>query len=83
MVIQTAFGKAIRAFRNELGISQEQFALMIGMDRSYYASVECGKRNLSLQNIQKIAKGFEIPISELFKVVDGLLDTTERGEDDV
>ena len=36
------------------------------MDRTYYASVESGKRNISLQNIEKIAKGFGVSISQLF-----------------
>lgn len=48
------------------GLSQEKFALKIGMDRTYYASVESGKRNISLQNIEKIAKGFGVSISQLF-----------------
>lgn len=36
------------------------------MDRTYYASVEAGKRNISLVNIQKIADGFGISLAELF-----------------
>lgn len=70
MDIQSAFGLTLRALRSKNGISQEQFALQIGMDRTYYASVESGKRNISIQNIQKIAKGFEISLSELFRFVD-------------
>ena len=42
------------------------FALSIGMDRTYYASVESGKRNISLENIKKIADGFGISLSQLF-----------------
>lgn len=52
-------------------MSQEKFALLIGMDRTYYASVEAGKRNISICNIYKIAKGFGIHLSELFDGVDG------------
>jgi len=37
------------------------------MDRTYYASVEAGKRNISLKNIKKIADGFQISLEELFK----------------
>lgn len=65
-MIQIEFGKRIKSLRNETGLSQEKFALIIGMDRTYYASVESGKRNVSLQNIEKIANGFELSISELF-----------------
>lgn len=66
-MIQENFGKKIRKLRNQLGISQEKFALIIGMDRTYYASVEKGKRNISIVNIKKIADGFNLSLSELFK----------------
>jgi regulatory protein munI len=55
-------------------ISQEKFALLIGMDRTYYASVESGKRNVSIQNIKKIADGFNISISELLKKAEEYFD---------
>lgn len=61
------FGERLKELRKQNGISQEKFAAQIGMDRTYYASVENGKRNLSLMNIKKIADGFHITISELFK----------------
>ncbi len=53
MTIQVAFGQRIQSLRKELGLSQERFALSINMDRTYYASVEAGKRNISLANIEK------------------------------
>lgn len=61
------FGQRLKELRKQNGISQEKFAAQIGMDRTYYASVENGKRNLSLMNIKKIADGFQLTISELFK----------------
>lgn len=66
-MIQENFGKKIRKLRNQLGTSQEKFALIIGMDRTYYSSVEKGKRNISIINIKKIADGFNLSLSELFK----------------
>lgn len=68
--IQILFGSHIRKLRKERGISQEKFALHIGMDRTYYASVEAGKRNISLVNIHKIANGLELPISKLFENIE-------------
>lgn len=65
-MIQVAFGKRIKELRKQTGLSQEKFALKIGMDRTYYASIESGKRNVSLKNIEKIASGFDISISQLF-----------------
>ncbi len=62
----SSFGSRIRQYRSDLGLSQEKFALKIGMDRTYYASVEAGKRNISILNIKKIADGLEVPVSELF-----------------
>ena len=66
------FGEKVKNVRLQLFLSQEKFALKIGMDRTYYASVEAGKRNISLQNIQKIADGFEISLSRLFEKVENL-----------
>lgn len=70
--MQKEFGIALKKLREEKGLSQEKFALSIGMDRTYYASVEAGKRNISLQNICKIAEGFGISVSALFIVVENL-----------
>lgn len=64
-MIQVCFGKACRECREKMNISQEKFALSIGMDRTYYSSVEAGKRNIAIQNIKKIADGLGINISEL------------------
>lgn len=65
MNIQKAFGLKVQQLRKEFGMSQERFALSIDMDRTYLASVEAGKRNISLCNIEKIAKGLNISVSEL------------------
>lgn len=65
MNIQQAFGLRVQQLRKETGMSQEKFALSIDMDRTYLASVEAGKRNISLCNIEKIAKGLNISVSEL------------------
>ena len=66
-MIQNEFALRIKELRTLSGLSQEKFALKINMDRTYYASVEAGKRNISLKNIKKIADGFEISLEELFK----------------
>ena len=65
-MVTKAFGERLKLLRNQMGMSQEKFALKIGMDRTYYASVEAGRRNIALQNIKKIADGFGISLSELF-----------------
>lgn len=70
MDIQKSFGSAIRQIRSDRGMSQEKFALHIGMDRTYYASVEAGKRNISLNNIEKISSGLNLSLSDLFSIVE-------------
>lgn len=64
--LQIEFGKRIRSLRQETQLSQEKLALKIGMDRTYYASVEAGRMNISLVNIAKIADGLGITLAELF-----------------
>ncbi|WP_231723500.1 helix-turn-helix domain-containing protein [Peptoniphilus sp. DNF00840] len=64
------FGERVKDLRKNRGLSQEKLALKINMDRTYLASVEAGNRNISLRNIEKIANGFEMSISELFEGVE-------------
>lgn len=66
-MISKRFGDRVRELRTQKGMSQEKFALQIDMDRTYLASVESGKRNISLENIKKIADGFGITLEELFE----------------
>ena len=66
-MVMKDFGTRIKNLRESHRISQEKFALSINMDRTYYASVESGKRNISINNIAKIATGFGISLEELFK----------------
>lgn len=67
--ITKLFGSRIKELRLQTGLSQEKFSLQIGMDRTYYASVEAGKRNISICNIKKIADGLQISLSDLFEPI--------------
>lgn len=66
-MIEKELGDRIKQLRNEKGLSQEKFALLIDMDRTYFATVESGKRNISLRNIEKITNRLDITISQLFE----------------
>ena len=66
-MITKDLGDRIRKLRQKTGLSQEKFALKIGMDRTYYSSVENGKRNIAIINLKKIADGLEVSLSDLFK----------------
>ncbi len=65
-MITKLLGDRIRELRNKIGLSQEKFALSIGMDRTYFASVEAGRRNIAICNLKKIADGLGVSLSELF-----------------
>jgi transcriptional regulator with XRE-family HTH domain len=67
--IRVRFGRAIRHRRNKLGVSQEAFADLCQLDRTYLGGIERGERNIALVNIEKIAKAFRISLSELFRNV--------------
>lgn len=66
-MILKKFGNRLKELRKATGLSQEEFANKIGMDRTYYSAVENGKHNISLINIHKIAEGFHISLKELFR----------------
>ncbi len=69
-MITKKLGKRIKELRVQTGLSQEKFALKIDMDRTYFASVEAGKRNISIINIKKISDGLGISLSKLFEGIE-------------
>lgn len=66
-MITEKIGVRIRELRKETGLSQEKFASKIGMDRTYFASVELGKRNISIVNLEKIAQGLDVSLCKMFE----------------
>jgi transcriptional regulator with XRE-family HTH domain len=64
--IRIRFGRAIRRVREEQKINQEEAAERCGLHRTYYSGVERGIRNVSLVNIEKIAKGLKLRLPDLF-----------------
>jgi transcriptional regulator with XRE-family HTH domain len=67
--IRIRFGRALRRQRQKLGVSQEAFADMCHLDRTYIGGIERGERNVALVNIEKIAKTLRLSIAQLFKDV--------------
>jgi transcriptional regulator with XRE-family HTH domain len=61
------FGQRVRELRSTKGLSQEAFAALCGLDRTYISGIERGVRNLSLINIHALADALEISISELMQ----------------
>ncbi len=60
MDIIKIFGNNVRKYRKELHISQEKLAEKSGLHRTYISSIECYKRSISLENIQRLADALEI-----------------------
>lgn len=66
MDIVKVFGKNVKRYRQALGISQETFAEKCGLHRTYISAIECYRRSISLENIQRIADALEIETYKLF-----------------
>nr|WP_310427477.1 helix-turn-helix transcriptional regulator [Chamaesiphon sp. VAR_48_metabat_135_sub] len=61
------FASRLRQIRQVKGLSQEELADSAGLHRTYVGSVERGERNISIDNIERLAKALEIDIIELLK----------------
>ena len=68
--IRERFGYAVKVRREALGLTQEDLADKAGIHRTYLSDVERGTRNLSLVNIERLAAGLSILMSELFVTVE-------------
>jgi transcriptional regulator with XRE-family HTH domain len=64
--IRVRFGRAIRRIREEQEINQEEAADRCGLHRTYYSGIERGVRNVSLLNIERVAKGLKTSLPDLF-----------------
>lgn len=66
-MIKTKVGKRIKELRNKLGISQEELAFRSEIHRTYIASLEVGKRNVSIETLEKVVNALEVSMSEFFR----------------
>lgn len=66
MDIIRVFGSNVKKYRLKLGISQEKLAEKSGMHRTYISAIECYRRSISLENIQRLADALEIDTYKLF-----------------
>ncbi|MDY4788148.1 MAG: helix-turn-helix transcriptional regulator [Bacilli bacterium] len=67
MTIEEQFGKRVRTLRQNLNVSQDEFAYMCHLHRNYISDLERGRRNVSLRAIKQIADGLGVEIATLFK----------------
>ncbi len=63
--IKIKFGQRVKELRITKGYSQEKLAELSDLDRTYIPGIEAGKRNVSLAVVEKIAKAFDLSISQL------------------
>ena len=66
MEIKAKIGMRIKELRDIKNMSQKDLAYSSDLDRSYIASVENGQRNISIINIEKIAKALEVTLKDFF-----------------
>lgn len=64
--VRVSFGKRVRTLRSEAGYSQEAFADLVGLHRTYIGAVERGEQNVSIDNIARIAKALRVSLNHLF-----------------
>lgn len=67
LVIKVIVGKRIKELRLEKGMSQEALALSAGMDRTYIAGIESGRRNPTLLSLEKLLSAMGISFGDFFK----------------
>ena len=63
--LQKAVGAYLRSYRKERGLSQERFAEVLGVHRTYMGSVERGERNLTLQTVEHLAEQIGVEVREM------------------
>ncbi len=68
--VRERFGDAVRARREELGLTQEDLADRAGIHRTYLSDIERGTRNVSLVNIERVAAALVVTMSDLFARVE-------------
>lgn len=66
MDIVKVFGNNLKKFRNAKGLSQEELAEKSGLHRTYISAIECFRRSIALENVQRIADALEIETYKLF-----------------
>ena len=64
------FGRAVRKLREKTDLSQERFAFKAGIDRRYYAKIEHGEANATLNVVDKVADALGVSLVELFRAVE-------------
>lgn len=65
--LQRTFGRNLAALRKQRGLSQEAFAEVVGVHRTYVGGVERGERNLTLRSVERLAAKVGVPALDLLR----------------
>ena len=65
--LQRIVGRNLRRYRQERGLSQEEFADVVGVHRTYLGGLERGERNLTLRSLERIAERIQLDAMELLR----------------
>ena len=65
--LRQTFGKNVRALREEMGLSQGPFSMMVGISRPLLNRIEQGNQNVTLDTLDRIAKGLNIEAWKLLR----------------
>jgi transcriptional regulator with XRE-family HTH domain len=65
--LQRTVGRNLRRYRLARGYSQEAFAEVLGVHRTYMGGLERGERNLTLKSLERIAERLDVPALELLR----------------
>ena len=65
--LQKKVGRNIRSYRQRRGLSQEAFAEVLGVHRTYMGGLERGERNLTLRSLERIAAQMGVEVEELMR----------------
>ena len=71
--IEILFGQAVRRYREQRGLSQEAFAVVAGIHRTYVSSIERGKVQVSIGIAQQLAAALEVPLSRIWQDLEQVL----------
>ncbi len=71
-------GERVKCLRVNQGYSQDEFSTLVGWDKSYLCRVECGKQNLTLENIAKVCSALKITPKDFFMPIDYQIEGREN-----
>ena len=68
--ILSTLAENVKYYRSHLDLTQEELATRAGINRSYLAGIEAGRRNISAKTIERLAKALEVSPADLLKSLD-------------